>query len=87
MRGIAKWHVFIPDEAFLVAKSALGPHGAKSPHIHMTQEKIGQFFKTRGFHETSVGFGVDGPHKAAGHLKNTPRTRLPLVAAGSQSAL
>ena len=31
--------------------------------------------------------GVDGPHKTAGHLQNTPKTRLPLVAAGSQSAL
>ena len=39
MRGIAKWHLFIPNEAFLVAKSALGPHGARPPHIHMTQEK------------------------------------------------
>jgi hypothetical protein len=43
MRGIAKWHVFIPNEAFLVAKSALGPHGAKPPHIHMTQEKSANF--------------------------------------------
>ena len=31
--------------------------------------------------------GVDGPHKTAGHPQDTPRTRLPLVAAGSQSAL
>ena len=31
--------------------------------------------------------GVDGPHKTAGHLQNTPKTRLPLLAAGSQSAL
>ena len=31
--------------------------------------------------------GVDGPHKAAGHLQNTPKTRLPLGASGSQSAL
>ena len=38
MRGIATWHVFIPNEAFLVAKGALGPHGANPPHIHMTQE-------------------------------------------------
>ena len=30
---------------------------------------------------------VGGPHKAAGHLQNTPSTRLPLAAAGSQSAL
>ena len=45
MRGIAKWHVFIPNEAFLVAKSALGPHGAKPPHIHMTQEKSANFSK------------------------------------------
>ena len=48
MRGIAKWHVFIPNEAFLVAKSALGPHGAKPPHIHMTQEKSANFSK-QGF--------------------------------------
>ena len=45
MRGIAKWHVFIPNEAFLVAKSALGPRGAKPPHIHMTQEKSANFSK------------------------------------------
>ena len=51
MRGIAKWHVFIPNEAFLVAKSALGPHGAKPPHIHMTQDKSAIFFKIRVFHE------------------------------------
>ena len=31
--------------------------------------------------------GVDGPHKTAGHLQNTPKTRLPLGASGSQSAL
>ena len=31
--------------------------------------------------------GVDGPRKAAGHLQNTPRTRLPLAASGFQSAL
>ena len=45
MRGIAEWHVFIPNEAFLVAKSALGPRGAKPPHIHMTQEKSANFSK------------------------------------------
>ena len=45
MRGIAKWHVFIPNEAFLVAKSALGPHEAKPPHIHMTQDKSANFSK------------------------------------------
>ena len=45
MRRITKWHVFIPNEAFLVAKSALGPHGAKPPHIHMTQEKSANFSK------------------------------------------
>ena len=48
MRGIAKWHVFIPNEAFLVAKSALGPHEAKPPHIHMTQDKSANFSK-QGF--------------------------------------
>ena len=47
MRGIAKWHVFILNEAFLVAKSALGPHGAKPPHIHMTK-KLANFSK-QGF--------------------------------------
>ena len=45
MRVIAEWHVFIPNEAFLVAKSALGPRGAKPPHIHMTQEKSANFSK------------------------------------------
>ena len=45
MRGIAKLHVFIPNEAFLVAKSALGPRGANPPHIHMTQEKSANFSK------------------------------------------
>ena len=45
MRGIAKWHVFIPNEAFLVAKSVLGPRGAKPPHIHMTQDKSANFFQ------------------------------------------
>ena len=45
MRGISKWHVFIPNEAFLVAKSALGPHEAKPPHIHMTQDKSANFSK------------------------------------------
>ena len=87
MRGIAEWDVFIPNEAFLVAKSALGPCGAKPPNMHMTQEKSANFFKARVFHETWVGLGVDGPHKTAGHLQNTPKARLPLVAAGSQSAL
>ena len=33
MPGIAKWHAFVVNEAFLVAKSALGPRGAKPPHI------------------------------------------------------
>ena len=45
MRWIAKWHVYISNEAFLVAKSALRPHGAKPPHIHMTQEKSANFSK------------------------------------------
>ena len=38
-----KWHVLFPNEAFLVAKSALGPHVANPPHIHMTQEKLANF--------------------------------------------
>ena len=45
MRGIAEWHVFILNEAFLVTKSVLGPRGAKPPHIHMTQEKSAIFSK------------------------------------------
>ena len=48
MRGIAEWHVFIPNEAFLVAKSALGPHGANPPNIHMTRENLAKFSK-QGF--------------------------------------
>ena len=50
--GDAKWYVFIPNGAFWVAKSALGPHGANPPHIYMTQGKIGQFFKIRVFLES-----------------------------------
>ena len=34
-----------------------------------------------------MGLGVGGPHKAARHLQNTPRTRPLLAASGSQSAL
>ena len=49
--------------------------------------KIGHFFKIGVFHETWVGLGVDGPHKTAEHLQNTPKARLPLGASGSQSAL
>ena len=71
IRGIAKRHGFIPNEVFLVAKSALGPHGANPPHFY--NFSIG----------TRVGLGVNGPHKAAGHLQNTPRTCIPLGAAGS----
>ena len=59
MRGIAEWHVLIPNEAFLVAKSALGPHGAKPPHIHMTQENQPIFHVNRpGLRVQSV---VSGP--------------------------
>ena len=87
IRGTAKRHVFLSNEAFLVAKTALGPHGANPPHIHMHIGKIGQFFKIRVFMKTRVGLGVEGPHKAAGYLQNTLGVRLPLSAAGSQSAL
>ena len=87
IRRIAKWHGFNQNEAFLVAKSALGPHRANPPHIHMTQAKSANFFKITVFHETRVGPGVDGPDKAAGYLQNSPRTRVALVASGPQSAL
>ena len=87
MRGIAEWHVFIPNEAFLVAKSALGPHGGQSTTYAHDTGKIGRFFEVWVFSVAQVGLGVDGPHKAAGRLQNTPGTRLLLAAAGSQSAL
>jgi hypothetical protein len=45
IREIAKWHVFFPNEAFLVVKSTLGSHGANPPHIYMTQEKSANFAK------------------------------------------
>ena len=35
MSGIAKRHVSFLNEALLVAKSALGPHGANPLHIYM----------------------------------------------------
>ena len=67
-----------------------GPHGADPPHFHMHRGKIGQFFEARVFPAAQVGLGVDGPHKTAENLQNTPRTPpvcRPLAAAGSQSAL
>ena len=66
----------------MVAKSTLGPHGAKVPHIRMHPEKYGQFLKIRGVHEAEVGLGVEGPAKPLG----TPRARPLLGDAGSQSA-
>ena len=91
MRGIAKRHglFFFPNEVFLAGKSSLGPHGTNpyNAHIHMHMKKTGQFFKKRGFHETRVELVVDGPRKTAGCPQDTPMTRIPLAAAGSQSAL
>ena len=43
MREIAKRHVFIPNEAFLVAKSALGPHRANPRAVKQ------DFFKKRSW--------------------------------------
>ena len=54
MRGIAKWHVFISNEAFLVAKGpqkrtwATWGKTTKYPH---DAGKISEFFKSRVFHE------------------------------------
>ena len=66
-RGIAKLNVFFPNEAFLIAKSALGPHGANPPHIHMHTGKVGQILQIRIFYATQVESGVDGPRKTTGH--------------------
>jgi hypothetical protein len=41
MWGIAEWHVFIPNEAFLVAKSALGPRGEKPPPLRTPDTTLG----------------------------------------------
>ena len=49
MREIAKRRGFFPNEVFWVAKSAVWPHGANPPHIHMHMRKMGQFFKISGF--------------------------------------
>ena len=52
--------------------------------------KIGQFLEVWVFPATNAGLCVDGPHKTAGDLQNTPGTpamHFPLVVAGSQSAL
>ena len=59
MGGTAKWHVFLPNEGFLVAKSALGPHGANPPHTHMTQEKPAYFSK-QGLQENPAIFSKQG---------------------------
>ena len=66
------------------------PDGADPLHFDMHIEKIGQFFKIRVSPQTQVRLCVDGPHKTAGDLQNTPGTPavdVPLFAAGSQSAL
>ena len=62
-----------PNESLFVAKSVLGPHGANPPHIHMHMEKNRSIFENKDFHHTRVELGVDGLHKAAGHLQNTPQ--------------
>ena len=82
----AAWIFFLANEAFVVAKSALGPHGANPPHIDMhTAKNRPFFFKIRGFHENRVEMGAGGPNKTAGHLQDTRRTHLLLAAAGSES--
>ena len=49
IRGIPTRHVFILNNALLVAKCALGPHGANPLHIHIyAHTEISQFFKSKG---------------------------------------
>ena len=64
--------------------------GQIQPHFHMHIGEIGHFFKIGVLPKPHARLGVDSPHKPTGHFQNTPRTppvRLPLGAAGSQSAL
>ena len=58
---------------FWPPKARLGHMGQSTTYPH-AQGKIGQFFKIRGFHETRVELGVDGPLKTAGHPQDNPRT-------------
>ena len=66
---------------FWSSKAHLG-HMGQNHHMSTCTPKIGQFFKIRVFHQIQVRLAVDGPHRTAGHPQNTPRTRLPLAAAG-----
>ena len=45
MRGIAKWHVFIPNRAFLVAKGVLGHMRQIHPISTCTEGKSANFSK------------------------------------------
>ena len=93
MRGTARRHGFLNIGAHLVAKAwqrRAWPHGADSPHFHMHKGKISQFFEVWVFPANNVGLCVDGPHKPAEHLQNTPGTpamHIPLAASSFQSTL
>ena len=48
IRGIAKWHVFIPNEAFFGhQKRTWVTWGKTTTYPHNTGKKISQFFKVR----------------------------------------
>ena len=66
---------FFKIRPFLVAKSALGPHGANPPNVDMRTGKISQFLKIRVFLESRVALGVDGPYKPAAQPKDTHPAR------------
>ena len=52
IREIARRHVFIPNEAFLVAKKRTWATWGQSTKYPHDTRKISKFFKLRGFHET-----------------------------------
>ena len=51
MRGIAEWHVFIPNEAFFGCQKRTWATWGKPTTYPHDAGKISQFFKIRIFHE------------------------------------
>ena len=68
-----------PNEAFSVAKSALGPHGANPPHIHMHTGKNWPIFQNKGFPLSSswiwCRWSPQDRWTPPGHPQDTPPAR------------
>ena len=90
IRETAKRHGVLHIRAHLVAKGVLGHMRQIHPISTCTEGKSVNFFEVWVFPGTNAGLCADSPQNTTGDLQNTPGTpamHLPLVVAGSQSAL